>query len=109
MKRSTWSSIDACWWLAHTTALPWRQRWSIGFRCGLRLGSQSSSMPSPSAQAPDVVAVQRLSLVLSNIGGRMFFKEPDFPRRLAAGTLILVGVFVVGWMQPGKLEALFTG
>jgi len=59
-------------------------------------------------QAPDVVAVQRLSLVLSIIGGRMFFKEPDFRRRLAAGLLILGGVFVVAWMQRGRLEAFFT-
>jgi drug/metabolite transporter (DMT)-like permease len=59
--------------------------------------------------APDVVAVQRLSLVLSIIGGRMFFKEPDFTRRLAAGLLILGGVFVVAWVQRGRLEALFTG
>jgi drug/metabolite transporter (DMT)-like permease len=58
--------------------------------------------------APDVVAVQRLSLVLSIIGGRMFFKESDFKRRLAAGILILVGVLVVAWMQRARLEALFT-
>jgi len=58
--------------------------------------------------APDVVAVQRLSLVLSIIGGKMFFKEPDFKRRLAAGILILVGVFVVAWVQRGKLEALIA-
>jgi drug/metabolite transporter (DMT)-like permease len=55
-------------------------------------------------QAPDVVAVQRVSLVLSIIGGRMFFKEPDFKRRLAAGLLILGGVFVVAWMQHGRLD-----
>jgi drug/metabolite transporter (DMT)-like permease len=54
--------------------------------------------------APDVVAVQRLSLVLSIVGGRMFFKEPDFKRRLAAGLLILAGVFIVAWMQRGNLE-----
>lgn len=58
--------------------------------------------------APDVVAVQRLSLVLSIVGGRMFFKEEDFKRRLAAGILILVGVFVVAWMQRARLEALIT-
>jgi drug/metabolite transporter (DMT)-like permease len=52
--------------------------------------------------APDVVAVQRLALVLSIIGGRLFFKEPDFQRRLAAGLLIVGGVFVVGWMQEDK-------
>ena len=59
-------------------------------------------------QAPDVVAVQRFSLVLSIIGGRMFFKEPDFKRRLAAGLLILGGVFVVAWIQGARLEILFT-
>jgi drug/metabolite transporter (DMT)-like permease len=58
--------------------------------------------------APDVVAVQRLSLVLSIIGGRLFFKEPDFKRRLAAGILILVGVFAVAWMQRARLEELLT-
>jgi drug/metabolite transporter (DMT)-like permease len=49
--------------------------------------------------ATDVVAVQRLSLLLSIIGGRVFFKEGDFARRLAAGVLILAGVFLVAWMQ----------
>jgi len=58
--------------------------------------------------APDVVPVQRLSLVLSIIGGRMFFKEPDFKRRLAAGILILLGVFVVPWAQRGRLVVAFT-
>lgn len=58
--------------------------------------------------APDVVAVQRFSLVLSIVGGRIFFKEPDFRRRLAAGLLILGGVFVVAWVQRSRLESLFT-
>jgi len=58
--------------------------------------------------APEVVAVQRLSLVLSIVGGRLFFKEPDFKRRLAAGLLILAGVFVVAWMQRARLESLLT-
>jgi transporter family protein len=58
--------------------------------------------------APDVVAVQRLSLVLSIIGGRIFFKEPNFKRRLAAGLLIVGGVFVVAWVQRGRLGAFFT-
>jgi transporter family protein len=57
--------------------------------------------------ATDVVAVQRLSLVFSIIGGRIFFKERHFQRRLAAGLLIVGGVVVVAWMQRGKLEALF--
>jgi drug/metabolite transporter (DMT)-like permease len=58
--------------------------------------------------APDVVAVQRVSLVLSILGGRVFFKEPDFRRRLAAGILILAGVLVVGWMQRWKLEQVLV-
>jgi drug/metabolite transporter (DMT)-like permease len=49
--------------------------------------------------APDVVAVQRLSLLISIIGGRIFFREEDFGRRFAAGVLILAGVFLVAWMQ----------
>jgi hypothetical protein len=45
------------------------------------------------------VAVQRLSLLISIIGGRIFFREEDFGRRFAAGVLILAGVFLVAWMQ----------
>ncbi len=56
--------------------------------------------------APDVVALQRLSLVLSIIGGRVFFKEADFLRRLLAGLLILAGAFVVGWVQRETLGQL---
>jgi drug/metabolite transporter (DMT)-like permease len=56
--------------------------------------------------APDVVALQRLSLVLSIIGGRVFFKEADFVRRLLAGLLILAGAFVVGWVQRETLGQL---
>jgi drug/metabolite transporter (DMT)-like permease len=52
-----------------------------------------------SLTAPEVVAVQRLSVLLSIIGGRVFFKEQDFERRLAAGVLILAGVSVVAWLQ----------
>lgn len=56
--------------------------------------------------APDVVALQRLSIVLSIIGGRVFFKEADFLRRLLAGLLILAGAFVVGWVQRETLGQL---
>lgn len=45
--------------------------------------------------APYVVSIQRLSLVLSIIGGRVFFAEPDFGRRMAAGLLILAGVLLI--------------
>jgi drug/metabolite transporter (DMT)-like permease len=50
-------------------------------------------------QAPDVAAIQRLSLLLSIIGGRVFFKEQDFGRRLTAGALILGGVFLIAWLR----------
>lgn len=49
--------------------------------------------------APDVVGIQRLSLLLSIVGGRVFFREPDFGRRLAAGLLILGGVAWIAWLQ----------
>ncbi|HWG47260.1 MAG TPA: EamA family transporter [Gemmataceae bacterium] len=49
--------------------------------------------------APAVVGIQRLSLLLSIIGGRVFFKEADFKRRLAAGALIVVGVSLLAWWQ----------
>jgi drug/metabolite transporter (DMT)-like permease len=50
-------------------------------------------------QAPYVVGLLRLSLLLSIIGGRVFFREQDFGRRLAAGILILGGVFLIAWLQ----------
>jgi uncharacterized membrane protein len=50
-------------------------------------------------QAPDVVAVQRLSLLLSILGGRFLFREEDFGRRLAAGILILAGTLIVAWFR----------
>lgn len=43
---------------------------------------------------PLVVAVQRLSFVISIIGGRVFFKEGDFLRRMVAGTIVLLGAAV---------------
>lgn len=49
--------------------------------------------------APTMAGIQRLSLLLSIIGGRVFFKEGDFRRRLAAGMLIVAGVVLVTWWQ----------
>ncbi|HTU18278.1 MAG TPA: DMT family transporter [Gemmataceae bacterium] len=49
--------------------------------------------------APALAGIQRLSLLLSIIGGRVFFQETDFKRRLAAGCLIVAGVAVIAWWQ----------
>jgi drug/metabolite transporter (DMT)-like permease len=58
-----------------------------------------------SIHAPALATIQRLSLLLSIIGGRVFFKEEDFIRRLAAGCLIVAGVVVLAWWP--NLEQLF--
>ncbi len=50
-------------------------------------------------QAPYVVGLQRLALLLSIVGGRVFFREEDFLRRLVAGLLILLGVFLIAWLE----------
>ena len=52
-----------------------------------------------SMTAPAMAGIQRLSLLLSIIGGRVFFREQDFKRRLAAGCLIVAGVAVIAWWQ----------
>jgi drug/metabolite transporter (DMT)-like permease len=49
--------------------------------------------------APALAGIQRLALLLSIVGGRVFFKEGDFLRRMAAGFLIVIGVIVVAWWQ----------
>jgi drug/metabolite transporter (DMT)-like permease len=49
--------------------------------------------------APYVVGLQRSSLVLSIIAGRVIFKEGDFVRRLVAGIIILAGVLWILWEQ----------
>jgi drug/metabolite transporter (DMT)-like permease len=46
-------------------------------------------------QAPYVVGIQRFSLVLAIIGGKVLFGEPDFGRRLIAGLFILAGVLLI--------------
>jgi drug/metabolite transporter (DMT)-like permease len=50
-----------------------------------------------SLDAPAVAGIQRLSLLISIIGGRVFFREEDFGRRLAAGSLIVAGVTLIAW------------
>jgi drug/metabolite transporter (DMT)-like permease len=49
--------------------------------------------------APQFVGIMRISLLFAIIGGRVFFKEPDFGRRLAAGILIIVGVSLIAWLR----------
>lgn len=49
--------------------------------------------------APAIASIQRLSLLLTIIGGRVFFKEGDFARRLAAGCLIVAGVVLIACWQ----------
>jgi len=46
-------------------------------------------------QAPYVVGIQRLSLLISIVAGRVLFKEQDFRRRLLAGLCILAGVLLI--------------
>jgi len=50
-------------------------------------------------EAAYVVGLQRSSLLLSIIAGRVIFKEGDFKRRLLAGVLILAGVLWILWEQ----------
>jgi drug/metabolite transporter (DMT)-like permease len=45
--------------------------------------------------APTVMALQRISLVLSVIGGHTLFHERDFRRRLVGATLVLGGVVLL--------------
>ena len=50
-------------------------------------------------QAPYVVGIHRLSLVLSIIGGRLFFGETDTLRRLIAAAIILGGVSLISLVE----------
>ena len=44
--------------------------------------------------APYVVVLQRVSMLLSIVAGRLFFKEKDIGQRLIAGVVIFLGVVV---------------
>jgi drug/metabolite transporter (DMT)-like permease len=46
-------------------------------------------------QAPYVLALQRLSLVFSIIGGSLFFGERHLPKRLVAGALNILGGLII--------------
>jgi drug/metabolite transporter (DMT)-like permease len=45
--------------------------------------------------APEVIAIQRTSVVFAIVGGRVLFKEGDFPRRFTAGLFIVAGASVI--------------
>lgn len=47
----------------------------------------------------EVAAILRLSLVLSVLGGWVFFRETDIIRKLLACLLILAGVVLIAWME----------
>jgi drug/metabolite transporter (DMT)-like permease len=49
--------------------------------------------------APTVAGIQRLSLLLSIVGGRVFFGEKEFLRRRLASCLIVLGVILLVWRQ----------
>jgi drug/metabolite transporter (DMT)-like permease len=53
-------------------------------------------------EAAYVVGLQRTSLLLSIIVGRVVFKEKDFGRRLLAGLLILAGVAWIVYEKVGR-------
>jgi drug/metabolite transporter (DMT)-like permease len=43
----------------------------------------------------EVSSIMRMALLLSIVGGRVYFKEQDFRRRLVAGILIVAGVILI--------------
>jgi uncharacterized membrane protein len=75
----------------------WRGLWLRGFLEALFMVCKLSALVY--WQAPYVAGFQRFSLVLSIIGGRVFFKEAEFPRRFAAGILILAGIILIAWLE----------
>lgn len=46
-------------------------------------------------QAPYVVALMKMSLLFSIIGGRLFFNEPHFKKRLLAGAIVSVSIVLI--------------
>jgi uncharacterized membrane protein len=75
----------------------WRGLWLRGFLEAAFMVCKLSALVY--WQAPYVAGFQRLSLVLSIIGGKVFFKERDFGRRLAAGMLILAGIVLLAFLD----------
>jgi uncharacterized membrane protein len=75
----------------------WRGLWIRGFLEAAFMVCKLTALQY--WQAPYVAGFQRFSLVLSIIGGRVFFKEADFGRRLAAGILILGGILLIACLE----------
>ncbi len=69
-------------------------------RGALETAFMSGKLYSMQELRPDeATAIMRLSLVLSILGGGVFFRERDLVRRLLAGVIILAGVFIVARMH----------
>ncbi len=49
--------------------------------------------------APSVAAISRLSLIFSIVGGKVFFDDKDFGRRMAGGVLIVVAALLVVFFE----------
>lgn len=45
--------------------------------------------------APKVLGIQKLSLLISIVGGRVVFKEGDFARRFIAGCFVFAGIVII--------------
>lgn len=50
-------------------------------------------------QAPYVSGIQRISLLLSIVGGKVFFQEADFEKKLLVGVMIVAGTILIIWAQ----------
>ncbi len=46
-------------------------------------------------EAAYVVAILKASLLVSIVGGRVFFQEGDFTKRLFSGVLIFIGIVII--------------
>ncbi len=91
LRRTHWQSMTA-----HQNAL-----WPRGF---LEMVFMVSKLYALQHMAPsDVSSIMRLALILSIVGGRVYFREGDFRRRMAAGILIVVGVVIVIWFHEPVL------
>ena len=83
-----------------------RGLWLRGFLEVAFMSAKLHAMRDPEMQPAYVVSIMRLNLLLSIIGGHLFFRERDFARRLLAGSLIVAGAFLVA--MAGFTAALFA-